>query len=59
MNHDQMRNLALIFQMVYMAWVAIYPYLIAFAVTGSCLTLVSRMEQRWIKIKSKNDLGSR
>jgi len=55
MSHDQMRSLALVFQMVYMAWVAIYPYLIAFAVTGSCLAIVSHIEERWFKIKSESE----
>lgn len=55
MSHNQMRNLALVFQMFYMAWVAFYPYLIALTVIGSCLALVSRMEERWIKIKSESE----
>lgn len=55
MSHDQMRSLALVFQIVYMAWVAVYPYLIALAVTGSCLSIVSRIENRWIKIKSESE----
>lgn len=49
MNHDQMRNLALIFQMVCMIWTAIYPYLMVFSIVGTCLSLISRLEESWIK----------